>query len=169
MKIQISPSENYDPYDVRALLDELSEEGMEMTQAGFYGRRSMDYLPPALIMTAGFAASLFAGGFLNAAGADAWAALKRVVARAVASRHEDQHPAVMLYLEFTDGTVRLELIHLVPEARLSEQLDKALDRARELKRATTLMYDEESESWLTIDEVLLKDVRRAKKVEAPTS
>jgi len=48
--VRISPSENYDRDDVRTLLDELSGEGVEVTQASFYGRRSMDALPPALIM-----------------------------------------------------------------------------------------------------------------------
>jgi len=111
-------------------------------------------------LTVSFVAGGISMGLLGAAGADTWAALKRVAARAVASRHEDQHPSVMLVLEFTDGTVRLQNITYTSEPLLSEQLDKALLRAGELKRAATLLYDAESERWLTIDEVLFSRGRR---------
>lgn len=70
------------------------------------GRRSLDALPLVLILTAAFAA-----------GTDAWAALERVAARVVATRQADQHPTVMLVLDFGESAVRLQSRNYAPDTR----------------------------------------------------
>lgn len=161
MKIAVSPSETYLPDGVEPLLADLRMEGVPITQRGVYGRRSIEELPPALWLIASFATGAIGVGFLNAMGADAWNALKRVVRRAATTQHQGRSPAIMIEFEFEDCNIVLWSLTDTPD--LSVTLDKALQRLEGLGAdggGDDLWYIKEGDEWLTFEERLVRKARR---------
>lgn len=158
MKIEVSPSETYLPDGVEPLLADLRMEGVPITQRGVYRRRSIEELPPALWLIASFATGAIGVGFLNAMGADAWNALKRVVRRAATTRRHGRSPVIVIEIEFEDCNI--VLWSLTDTSDLSVTLDKALQRLEEIGGGDDLWYIKEGDEWLTFEERLVRKARR---------
>lgn len=158
MQIAVSPSEDYLPDEIEPLLADLRMEGIDVVQQGVYSRRSIEELPPALWLIASFATGAIGIGFLNAMGADAWDALKRVVRRAAGTRHHGRAPVIMIEIEFEDCHIVLWSLSDTPDVPTT--LDKALAHLEATGGEDDLWYIKESDEWLTFDERLSRKIHR---------
>jgi len=109
-------------------------------------------------LIASFATGAIGVGFLNAMGADAWNALKRVVRRAATTQHQGRSPAIMIEIEFEDCNI--VLWSLTDTSDLSVTLDKALQRLEGIGGGDDLWYIKEGDERLTFKERLVRKARR---------
>ncbi|MCO5216904.1 MAG: hypothetical protein M9953_12830 [Thermomicrobiales bacterium] len=154
MKLSISTSENYSRIEAQDLIMEIERAGVSIEFGGVYHRRSIDDLPPLVLLTlAGVS-----GGFLQAIGSDAWNQLKKATGSVAVSRRKGVRPSISLVIESDQGDSRLSSLNLDDD--ISQQLDTALARLVELGEPTNLWYDRETGKWNTLDEHLERKTRK---------
>lgn len=156
MKISISPSENYSRSDVENLMSELKEVSEHVEFGGTYQRRSVEDLPPLVLLIL----VEVTGGFLEAVGADVWDQLKGVTKKVLATTRGGQRPEVFHVIESDQGDSQLR--NLDYDGYIDEQLDSALARLIEIGKPTNLWYAKETGKWETYEERLTKSIKESR-------
>jgi hypothetical protein len=164
--ISVVVSENYTRDDVEELLRVLDESGAEVQFGGWYGRRSVDGLPPLINIVIEASIGALAGGLLRLLGTATVGAAKKVIASAARTRHQDQQPAIVVIIEAGGRSAMLRGFN--PALDLDTQLDRALARLEELGEPLDLWYDEAEDGWSTLHETLARrlDSRGGQGLEA---